>query len=79
MSWNYKEQQANHMLSDYDCSNINFVLANLQFAIRPIGLLFIELTVRNLYADCNPLNVEINERNRLEVICMPVSKFVEKN
>lgn len=79
MSWNYKEQQANHMLSDYDCSNINFVLANFQFAIRPIGLLFIELTVRSPYADCNPLTVEIYERNRLIAICMPVSKFGEKN
>lgn len=79
MSWNYKEQQANHLLSDYECSNINFVLANFQFAIRPIGLLFIELTVRSLYADCNPLNAEIYERIRLIVICMPVSKFEEKN
>lgn len=67
------------MLSDYDCSNINFVLANFQFAIRPIGLLFIELTVRSPYADCNPLTVEIYERNRLIAICMPVSKFGEKN
>lgn len=79
MSWNHKEQQANHLLSDYECSNINFVLANFQFAIRPIGLLFIELTVRSLYADCNPLNAEIYERIRLIVICMPVSKLGEKN